>query len=232
MYYSWKLTLVIVSTVPLIVFLLGLLGSRIQPNITQQQSKLTEALKHISSALNSIDTVKCFNGQEIEVQKYTQRIKEAAIWYYRTVNINGQQAGISQFLASAMFVQAFYYGGTLVNSGEKSAGDVVTTFLSALGAFEAISAMISQLLVLEKGRTAGATLRAVMTQVESSSTGRDSQSSKRMIACRGDISFKNASTMSNAFRIRADKGRFISPTRHGLIRWHSGMSACSYPVVA
>lgn len=193
MFYSWKLTLVIVSTVPLIVFLLGLLGSRMQPNITKQQSKLTEALKHITSALNSIDTVKCFNGQEIEVAKYNLRIKEAAIWYYRTVNINGQQAGISQFLASAMFVQAFYYGGVLVNSGQKSTGDVVTTFMAALGAFESIAAMVGQLMVLEKGRTAGATLRAVMSQVDADVGGQKPTTSKRLIACRGDISFNNVS---------------------------------------
>lgn len=191
MYFSWKLTLVTICTIPVIILILAWLGSHTQGNVNMQQSKLTEALRTVTSALNSIDTVKCFNGQEVEVSKYLQKITEAAQWYYRTVNMNAQQAGFTQFMGSAMFVQAFYYGGVLVDSGQKSTGDVVTTFMSALGAFGCISAIIGQMLFLEKGRTAGATLRAIIAEVEKSSADEVSNTHKMPAACRGEISFEN-----------------------------------------
>ena len=201
MYYSWKLTLVIICTVPIMLVVLGWLGSRIQLSITTQQEKLTEALKYITSALNSIDIVKCFNGQSIEVAKYGRKISEAAQWYYKTVNINAQQAGITQFMASVMYVQAFYYGGVLVDKAEKSTGDVVTTFMSALGAFSSISGIVAQLLVLEKGRTAGATLRSIMSQVESGRSIVGSQNTIKPAVCRGNINFDNVGSFerSNQF---------------------------------
>ncbi|KAG9875029.1 putative ABC transporter, partial [Aureobasidium melanogenum] len=161
LYTSWKLTLVIISTTPVIVLIVGYLGSSIQQSVTKQQEKLTEALKFVSNAINAIETVKCFNGQEHELSKYSSRLKEAASWYYRVVNVNAQQFGFMGFFTLAMFVQGFYYGGVQVDRHEKNTGDVVTTFFSAISAFQAISSVLPQMIVLQKGRTAGSTLRAI-----------------------------------------------------------------------
>ncbi|KAL1304124.1 hypothetical protein AAFC00_000553 [Neodothiora populina] len=170
LFYSWKLTLVIISTVPLIVTILGYLGASMQPNVKKQQDSLADALKYVNSALSAIETVKCFNGQDDEIVKYKGALASATVWYMRVVNINALQFALTVFITSAMFVQGFYYGGVLIRKGEKTAGDVVTTFVAALGAFQAISAILPQMIVLEKGRTAGATLRAVLTQIENGSS--------------------------------------------------------------
>ena len=162
-----------------------------QPYVMKQNDKLTGALKQFSNAVNSIETVKCFNGQVTEAQKYSKHIAEAAQWYGRIVNINAQQAGFTQFMGSAMFVQAFYYGRVLVNSHQKTAGEVVTTFMAALSAFSSIAAIVSQLLVLEKGRTAGATLRAIISQVEGGQSSRRYEISIRPESCVGDIVLDN-----------------------------------------
>ncbi|KAG9875031.1 putative ABC transporter, partial [Aureobasidium melanogenum] len=161
LYTSWKLTLVIISTTPVIVLIVGYLGSSMQQSVMKQQEKLTEALKFVSNAINAIETVKCFNGQEHELSKYSSRLKEAASWYYRVVNVNAQQFGFMGFTTLAMFVQGFYYGGVQVDRHEKNTGDVVTTFFSAISAFQAISSVLPQMIVLQKGRTAGSTLRAI-----------------------------------------------------------------------
>lgn len=190
-FYSWKLTLVILSTVPLIVVILGFLGATMQPNVKNQQEKLTEALKHVNNALGAIETVKCFNGQNSEKRKYGIALEAASAWYMRVVHSNALQFAFVSFIASAMFVQGFYYGGVLVRKGEKNAGDVVTTFVAALGAFQAISSIMPQMIVLEKGRTAGASLRAVMTQIEGGPIVSRVRGTSKLEVCEGNINLRN-----------------------------------------
>ena len=189
MYYSWKLTLVIISTLPVMLILLVILGRNTQSNTIKQQGKLAEAIKCIANAVKSIDIVKSFNGQNDEASRYISKIAEAATWYQKIVNINARLGAVTQFVSSAMFVQGFYYGGVLVDSSQKSTGDVVTTFVSALGAFSAISGVVGQLLPLEKGRTAGTTLRAVIMQVEKDIAL--DRAGERPSACHGDIVIHN-----------------------------------------
>jgi ATP-binding cassette subfamily B (MDR/TAP) protein 1 len=193
LYTSWKLTLVIVSTTPVIVVIIAYLGASMQQSVRKQQEKLTEALKYVSNAINAIETVKCFNGQEHELGRYSTRLKEAAGWYYRVVNVNSQQFGFMGFFTLAMFVQGFYYGGVQVDNHEKNTGDVITTFFSAISAFQAISSILPQMIVLQKGRTAGSTLRAVMAQI---ARGPDALPLPELVKpsrCDGSIEFRNAS---------------------------------------
>lgn len=173
-----------------------------QDCVKEQQEILTQALQRVSSALKSIETVKCFNGQDHELQEYAKTIDQAASWYYRVVNINAQQFGFTTFMASAMFVQGFYYGGVLVSDGQKNAGDVITTSIAAIGAFSAIAGILPQMIVLEKGRTAGATLRAVMAHMLTGTTASLVRNLREPDTCDGDISFKNVSaseTSSSCF---------------------------------
>jgi len=193
MFYSWKITLVIMATVPVTTMVLGYLGATMQPHVKQQQEKLTEGLKYVSSALASIETVKCFNGQDIETRKYATAIADASVWYMSVVRSNALQFAFTSFMASAMFVLGFYYGGVLVRKGEVNTGDVVTCFVAALGAFQAIASILPQMIVLEKGRTAGATLRAVMTQIEGGSTVPGKRGDSKLDVCEGNIKLKNVS---------------------------------------
>lgn len=190
---SWALTLVTLATTPLIVFVIVWFGKGTQPAVEKQQARLTEAQKYSVSAFSAIETVKCFNGQEMELERYKKKVAEAAIWYYRVANNNALQTGFLLLLAQSMFVQAFYYGGVLISSGEKTAAEVVTTFFSAFGAFQAIQQILPQMLVMEKGRTAGATLRAIMAQVSGGSTIEHDSRLQKPMACFGNIHLKHVS---------------------------------------
>ncbi|KAG8631462.1 hypothetical protein KVT40_000602 [Elsinoe batatas] len=173
MFYSWKLTLVIIASIPVVLAFTVLTNRPVSFRGHMQQRKKTEALKVMSDALNTIDIVKCANAQEYEIQRYAKKIKEVAYWFYKTVNINATQQGFVQFMASALFVQAFYYGGVLVRSGEKNPGDIITTFLSALSIFTSLNSVNAQMLVLELGRIAGGRMRKILSEVEKTATDVD-----------------------------------------------------------
>src|SRR4051794_6663007 len=80
-YSSWKLSLVILSTLPLAAVALSFISARTQPAIAAQSHQLTHASKHAGTAVTAIDIVKAFNGQNNEVWQYSQIIERAARCY-------------------------------------------------------------------------------------------------------------------------------------------------------
>ena len=193
-YFSWDLTLVTISSVPVIIGGLIFLGRPMQNALSNQQSKLTEAQKYLTSAFSAIETVKCFNGQEIELGKYVKKVKEAASWYSRVANVHAIQMGFLGFMASTIFVQGFYYGGILIDKQKKTTADVMTCFLSAIAAFQAVNAILPNMIVLEKGRAAGSTLRMVMAEVQGgAAVNNKSAHLECPVQCKGDIDVRNLS---------------------------------------
>ena len=189
---SWKLTLVTLSTVPVVMLAVIWVGRGMQDAFDKQDAMLTEAQKFVTNALHAIETVKCFNAQTTEQKKYVKSITGAATWYYRAVHANAVQLALITLLSVSMFVQGFYYGGVLVARGEASTANVITTFMSAIGAFQAINAVLPQMIVLEKGRNAGSALRSVMAQIQQSSASRPrSEGHLKPAKCHGAIEVNN-----------------------------------------
>ncbi|KAH9843271.1 ABC transporter transmembrane region [Teratosphaeria destructans] len=193
-YYNWKLALVTLSPFPVLIVIMVVVGNFMQRNIIRQQEKLGTVQKYTQNAFSAIETVKCFNGQDIERDKYMKGIREAAVFYFREAHASGIQMGASAAISAAMFVAGFYYGGTLIADGSMSAGDVVTTFFAATGAVQGLAMVLPLMLVLEKGRTAGTTLRMIMAEVEGGtesrrlSHGMDARPTK----CEGSIEVRHA----------------------------------------
>ncbi|GME26583.1 putative ABC transporter protein [Neofusicoccum parvum] len=190
LYYSWRLTLVILCVVPIAAVGIGLLSARLQPNVDKQSEKLQEALKYAIGAIRSIETVKSFNGQDLEVWKYARIARQAATYYIRQANLNAWQMCLMSFFSFSMFIQGFWYGSTLLDKGE-TPGSVLTTFWAALMACQGFMSILPQLLVMEKGRAAGAKLRAVM--VHGSRGQEESRPGEGLKPdhCAGDFELKN-----------------------------------------
>ena len=188
---SWKLTLVILSTSPLIMVAVAFVGGRVQKAFEKQGEELSVAQKHTTTAFAAIDTVKCFNAQNVEHEKYMASIMAAGKHYCRAASWNAVQMALVVFLSTLMFVQGFFYGATLVASGEVTAATVITTFLSAIAVFETLSAVMPQLIVLEQGRMAGSALKAAMAASRDQSNHPDTRARIVPARCRGDIEVAN-----------------------------------------
>ena len=168
-----------------------------QPSIDAQIEELTEASKLANNAISVIEMVKYFNGQDSEMWQYANAIKTAATWYLIQAQANALQIGFVRIVTLGMFVQGFWYGSHLVAIGEKNAGEVLTAFWACLVATQAIEQILPQMIVLEKGRAAGATLKAVLMQMESGRkiTNMIGRMSPRY--CEGDIEARNVGVLTN-----------------------------------
>jgi ATP-binding cassette subfamily B (MDR/TAP) protein 1 len=192
-YMNWKLTFVIISTLPIMAIMVPLISTRIQPNIELQTARLTEAAKHIMNAFSVIETVKCYNGQDAEIYRYSLLLRQAAGFYTRQVNWNALQASLLRFVTLAMFVQGFWYGSTLVDKEQNSTGTILTAFWSCITATGALMQITPQLIFLEKGRVAGHRLRSVMAAISTASSPRPFDTVQPQ-TCAGDIAFQDVSS--------------------------------------
>ncbi|KAL8826729.1 MAG: hypothetical protein Q9170_007293 [Blastenia crenularia] len=192
MYTAWDLTLITIATIPFSAIILGRISAKMQPSIDAQAEALSTASKLANNALHVIDTTKCFNGQDFETWQYAKAIKKAATKYLSQAMANALQIGLTRFTTQSMFVQGFWYGSYLVSKGKKDPGQILTAFWACLMALQAVEQILPQMIVLEKGRAAGATLATILTQMGKSRRVITTGNLKPKF-CEGDIEVRNVS---------------------------------------
>jgi len=169
---------------------MAFLSRRLAKRSQQQAEKLQYALKYVTSAIRNIETVKCFNGQHFELQRYRSAISHAAGLYIRQANYRSIQIGFMQFFTLSVFVQGFWYGSHLIATGKKNPDQIITTFWGALMAVQGITGFLPQFIILQKGRAAGAILRELITPRSKHDLGMEMQGTEGPDQCVGDIEFK------------------------------------------
>lgn len=197
-YFSWSLTLVVICTVPVIYLVEAYLSKRLIARTHEQATQLQKALKYITNAIQSIETVKCYNGQSQELQAFTATTLIAASLYRRVANLRSMQIGLIQFFTFTVFVQGFAYGSYLIKMGKLDVSSVITTFWAALLAIGGITGFLPQFIVMQKGQVSGSRLRAMMEQMSREDASHERQGEFKPSRCPGDIEFRHVSHDSQA----------------------------------
>ncbi|KAI0538698.1 P-loop containing nucleoside triphosphate hydrolase protein [Xylaria digitata] len=187
---AWKLTLVLLASIPVSVAVLHFLARPIQPAIQAQKKELSRASKYAFSAISAIDLVKVFNGIDHETWQYMTAIRRSMQKYLIQARANAYQIGYVKFWLDSLFVVGFYYGAVLVDQG-LSPGNVLTTFYAALAALQAIEAFVPTYLVLAKGISAAQALRSVSHNMEDGREIHPMMGGYIPRECIGDIEMRN-----------------------------------------
>ncbi|EGR48468.1 ABC-transporter [Trichoderma reesei QM6a] len=182
---SWKLTLVLIATLPVSLVIMSIATRRLDPAIQSQKLHQETASKLATSSIKAIEIVKIFNGGDHELRQYYEAIKLASKQYLIQAKCNCFQMGYVAFWVIGMFVAAFWYGTVLVEQG-LSPGHVITTFFATLTAFQGIEALLPQWLVLAKGMSAGLFLSSLSNQSDDK-TGNTQSGRTRPAACVGNV---------------------------------------------
>ena len=212
LHYSWGLTIVTLSTVPILAVLLAWNSSRMQPSIETHMEELTKASSIANDAVLAIDTVKCFNRQDFEIWQYRKAIERAARYYLRLAQANALQIGGLRLITLIMFVQGFWYGSHLVNTGRKNPGDILTAFWACLMATQAFERIQPEVVILEKGKAAGAALKSILDQMEDGFGVSRVSGGIFPLCCAGDIEIRDVCRKASAAEDLLMNTRFRSPT--------------------
>ncbi|KAL7953908.1 ABC-transporter [Trichoderma compactum] len=170
--HSWKLTLILLATLPVSIMALSLATRRLDPAIQAQKRDLETASKFATSSIKAIAIVKVFNGYDRELWQYYEAVKSAGRRYLVQAQCNCLQMSYVAFWIVSMFIAGFWYGTVLVDGG-LTPGQVMTTFFSVLSAFQGIEALLPHWLVLSKGTSAGSFLLSILNKKDEATVEKD-----------------------------------------------------------
>ncbi|KAG8514703.1 ATP-binding cassette sub-family B member 5, partial [Galemys pyrenaicus] len=131
---GWKLTLVTLSTSPLIIASAAMF-SRIVISLTGKElNAYSKAGAVAEEVLSSIRTVIAFGAQEKEIQRYTQNLKDAKDVGIKKTIASKLSLGAVYFFMNGTYGLAFWYGTSLILSGEAgyTIGTVLAVFFSVI----------------------------------------------------------------------------------------------------
>jgi ATP-binding cassette, subfamily B, bacterial len=188
-YISWKLSLFMLSTFPIIVIAAFIFGRYIRVFGKKVQDKLAEANTVVEETLQSISTVKVFTNERLEAKKYGGLIDDTVTLALKGSNLRG---GMISFFIIGLFggiVLVIWFGGGLVVQKEILISDLITFLTLTIfigGSMSGLGDLYAQI-----QRTVGASERILDILNEKSEVELEANIAPNPI--KGDIKISNLS---------------------------------------
>ncbi|KZT00697.1 P-loop containing nucleoside triphosphate hydrolase protein [Laetiporus sulphureus 93-53] len=201
---SWSLTLIILSSVPILMFIQVVSQIFAGAYLNVERSETAKAATLVDRAIAAIATVKAFNAEPHEHAKVGGVLDAMQAAANGCITVWGITATCAQFVTMAMFVQGFWFGSKLVRDGSITPGTVMSVFWACLIAANNLQMCIPQIVVLSKGKFSMAALLALAESEPAAPLGRPGsmalkRSSRRQThlrkivpgKCRGEFELDN-----------------------------------------
>uniref|UniRef100_A0A3P8UJZ5 ATP-binding cassette, sub-family B (MDR/TAP), member 4 n=1 Tax=Cynoglossus semilaevis TaxID=244447 RepID=A0A3P8UJZ5_CYNSE len=133
---GWKLTLVIMAFSPVLGISAALYSKVLTTFTSKEQGAYAKAGAVAEEVLSAIRTVFAFSGQKREITRYEKHLEDAkAMGIKKAISANIAM-GFTFFIIYSSYALGFWYGSTLILSGEYTIGSVLTVFFVVVfGAF-------------------------------------------------------------------------------------------------
>ncbi len=125
-YLSSKLTLFMLMTFPFLVVAAIIFGRFIRKNSKKVQDELASTNIIVEETLQSINVVKAFTNEALEVKRYSSSVQKVVDYALKAATFRG---GFISFIIFVLFggvVGVVWYGGNLVLQGELAFKDLFT----------------------------------------------------------------------------------------------------------
>lgn len=122
---NWRLTLLILTGIPVITLLMVALGRRIRSASTLVQDRLAEAASVVEETIGGIRIVKSFAREEYEIERFSQRVNETFSAAMHRARISSILGPIIGFMAFASITLTLWFGSYEVLQGRLTAGGLV-----------------------------------------------------------------------------------------------------------
>uniref|UniRef100_A0A674DD21 ATP-binding cassette, sub-family B (MDR/TAP), member 4 n=1 Tax=Salmo trutta TaxID=8032 RepID=A0A674DD21_SALTR len=133
---GWKLTLVILAVSPVLGFSAFIFSKVLTSFTSLEQSAYAKAGAVAEEVISSVRTVFAFGGQQKEITRYQKNLEDAKNMGIRKAISANIAMGFTFLMIYLSYALSFWYGSTLILSGEYTIGTVLTVFFTVLiGAF-------------------------------------------------------------------------------------------------
>ena len=185
---SFKLTLLMLSVVPLVAVAAVIFGRFIRKYSKKVQDQVAESQVIVEETMQGISIVKAFANEWYEIARYDGKIRDIVKLAITGGKYRGYFASFIIFCLFGSIVAVVWYGVQLSISGEMSVGQLITfvlysTFVGA--SFGGIAELYAQI-----QKAIGATER-VFELLEENPEEINSKEAKDQEKINGDVNFKN-----------------------------------------
>ncbi|XP_012529625.2 multidrug resistance protein homolog 49 isoform X2 [Monomorium pharaonis] len=202
--YGWKLTLVMLSCAPIIVIATAVVA-KVQSSLSAMElAAYGQAGNVAEEVLAAIRTVVAFNGEQKEVERYTEKLGPAEKTGIKRGMWSGIGGGVMWLIIYLSYALAFWYGVQLILDDrpkevrEYTPAVLVIVFFGVLSGAQNMGLTSPHLEAFAMARGSAAAVFNVIDRVpEIDSLSRDG---RKLDSVRGEIEFKNV-----AFRYPARK---------------------------
>ncbi|KAM3929583.1 ATP-dependent translocase ABCB1 [Leptodactylus fuscus] len=133
---GWKLTLVILAISPVMGLSAAIWAKILSAFTNKELAAYAKAGAVAEEVLAAIRTVVAFGGETKEIKRYEKNLEDAKKIGIRKAITANLSIGFAFLMIYASYALAFWYGTTLIISGEYTIGSVLTVFFSVIiGAF-------------------------------------------------------------------------------------------------
>ncbi|MCP4422143.1 MAG: ABC transporter ATP-binding protein [Chloroflexi bacterium] len=122
---NWRLTLIILTGIPIISLTMVALGRQIRKAAKAMQDALAEAANVVEETVSGIRIVKSFAREPHEIGRFTTRVNETFDAAMRRAKIGAVLGPIIGFMAFASITTTLWFGSFEVIEGRLSAGGLV-----------------------------------------------------------------------------------------------------------
>ncbi|RYJ38695.1 ABC transporter related protein [Flavobacterium anhuiense] len=185
---SFKLTLLMLSVVPLVAVAAVIFGRFIRKYSKKVQDQVAESQVIVEETMQGISIVKAFANEWYEIARYKGKISEVVKLAIKGGKYRGYFASFIIFCLFGAIVAVVWYGVRLSIAGEMSVGQLISfvlysTFVGA--SFGGIAELYAQI-----QKAIGATER-VFELLDESPEKINSDSNKNQEKIKGNVTFKN-----------------------------------------
>jgi ABC transporter fused permease/ATP-binding protein len=154
---SWKLTLVMLSSFPVLIIVAAVMGRAIRRVSEEAQDRLAETNVIVEETLQGIAGVKAYSNEPYETERYRTGIGGVVAAALRGAKYRGGFVAFIVFTLFSSIVLVLWYGVRLVGSGSLTIGELTQFLLYTLYVGGAVGSFA--MLYADLQRTVGATQR-------------------------------------------------------------------------
>ncbi|KAJ3291818.1 hypothetical protein HDU79_002039 [Rhizoclosmatium sp. JEL0117] len=188
---SVTLSLAILASFPFVALILSRMWQTNQDNDVSAKVATESAARVAHEVLSNIETILSLNMQSAELKRYSDYVKQCSIVLEQNALVNGFGWGLYHCTMFLAFAVAFWTGGSLVNQGILTAGDVLVCFTQLAVGITALGNIGSHLNSLRHADTLLVSILDVQLEVSSKSDSSIDTSS--LPPFKGLIEFQNVS---------------------------------------
>ncbi|RIA79822.1 ABC transporter type 1, transmembrane domain-containing protein [Glomus cerebriforme] len=188
---SWKLTLAIFGLVPIMLINGGIFNKFIVKHKTKVLNYCSNAAIIAEESISTIRTAVAFSQQKNISKIYESKLENAKKAGIKSGTLNGLFMGSMNFFIYLTYALAFWYGSTLIISGQATPGIVVNVFFSVLIGSYSLNHIMPDILAFNSAQGAGNKIFETINRI--SPINIESEEGDKLDKVDGRIQLKNVS---------------------------------------